>query len=176
MRACTRTYDKYIMFTYVYIYIYIFESSVPESEKEKKKRGGREKGKEKWKNGRPKVFWKVLYLVGSFSTLHRPVHSRLLTRRSLPLTRGYRFSKRGVIPPVGSSALRGSLHASYEKNQKSVSILCYVYTMCSISLFTAMWILKWMNLSIVRENFVFFFISFEIVNKLVLFIDKFINF
>lgn len=160
--------------TYIYIYIYFRIVSSWVRERKKKERG-REKGKEKWKNGRPKVFWKVLYLVGSFSTLHRPVHSRLLTRRSLPLTRGYRFSKRGVIPPAGSSALRGSLHASYEKNQKSVSILCYVYT-CNISHFTAMWILKWMNLSIVRENFVFFFISFEIVNKLVLFIDKFINF
>lgn len=157
----------------IYICIYFFESSVPESEKGKKGGRGGKRGKkmEKWATKGGKFFWKVLYLVGSFSTLHRPVHSRLLTRRSLPLTRGYRFSKRGVTP-VGSSALRGSLHASkrpvWKKSKVCVDIVLRV---AGISHFTVAATLnfeiRFVKIYLSREKNFFFFISFEIANNLV---------
>lgn len=176
MRACTHAYDKYITFTriHTHIYVYIFSNRQFLSTRKEKKGGrGGKRGKkmEKWATKGGKFFWKVLYLVGSFSTLHRPVHSRLLTRRSLPLTRGYRFSKRGVTP-VGSSALRGSLHASkrpvWKKSKVCVDIVLRV---AGISHFTVAATLnfeiRFVKIYLSREKNFFFFISFEIANNLV---------
>lgn len=165
----------------IYICIYFFESSVPESEKGKKGGRGGKRGKkmEKWATKGGKFFWKVLYLVGSFSTLHRPVHSRLLTRRSLPLTRGYRFSKRGVTP-VGSSALRGSLHASKRRVWKK-SKVCVDIVPC-ISHFTVAATLnfeiRFVKIYLSREKNFFFFYFFWNREQLgsFAFIDDFINF
>lgn len=127
-------------YVYTYTHIYFLESSVAESERKKEKLE-RKKGEERKKRKFERVtntvgsgFWKVLYLVGSFAfqvpSSTRSFASRLLIRRSLPLTRGYRFSELAIaVYRIDWSAFenlaRIQLHET--KNQKSLSILRYLH-------------------------------------------------
>ena len=122
------------------MHIYFFESSVPESERKKTKENGRKgrKGKMRIRTGGTKggrkVWFPEWFFTWSIPSLFNPSStrsfaSRLLTRRSLPLTRGYRFSELATAPctTLVRSAFENSRWSSNRAKLRNLEFPCRFY-------------------------------------------------